>query len=175
MFPKKDLTELYAPEIFSFITFQIFWNQVETAVQASFTLVVMVVRILPKKVVTEFHAPVSFSTIVFQMFWNQVETAVHASEHTLPISCAIGVNHCTIAFHMSVTILTIRSLISPKILEIVVHIVVQTVDTAVEMNLENDLGTPVPDYVEENVSTKVVKIIQSYTGVVDKMVWRKNI
>ena len=43
------------------------------------------------------------------------------------------------------------------------------------MNLENDLGTPVPDYVEENVSTKVVKIIQSYTGVVDKMVWRKNI
>ena len=51
----------------------------------------------------------------------------------------------------------------------------QAVDTAVEMNLENDLGTPVPDYVEENVSTKVVKIIQSYTGVVDKMVWRKNI
>ena len=51
----------------------------------------------------------------------------------------------------------------------------QAVDTAVEMNLENDLGIPVPDYVEENVSTKVVKIIQSYTGVVDKMVWRKNI
>lgn len=50
----------------------------------------------------------------------------------------------------------------------------QAVDTAVEMNLENDLGIPVPDYVEENVSTKVVKIIQSYTGVVDKMVWRKN-
>ena len=49
----------------------------------------------------------------------------------------------------------------------------QAVDTAVEMNLENDLGIPVPDYVEENVSTKVVKIIQSYTGVVDKMVWRK--
>ena len=67
------------------------------------------------------------------------------------------------------------SFISPKMLEIVVHIVEQTVDTAVEMNLENDLGTPVPDYVEENVSTKVVKIIQSYTGVVDKMVWRKNI
>lgn len=51
----------------------------------------------------------------------------------------------------------------------------QAVDTAVEMNLENDIGIPVPDYVEENVSTKVVKIIQSYTGVVDKMVWRKNI
>lgn len=51
----------------------------------------------------------------------------------------------------------------------------QAVDTAVEMNLENDLGIPVPDYIEENVSTKVVKIIQSYTGVVDKMVWRKNI
>lgn len=51
----------------------------------------------------------------------------------------------------------------------------QAVDTAVEMNLENDLGIPVPDYVEENVSTKVVKIIQSYTGVVNKMVWRKNI
>lgn len=50
----------------------------------------------------------------------------------------------------------------------------QAVDTAVEMNLENDLGIPVPDYVEENVSTKVVKIIQSYTGVVDKMVWRKK-
>jgi len=50
----------------------------------------------------------------------------------------------------------------------------QAVDTAVEMTLENDLGIPVPDYVEENVSTKVVKIIQSYTGVVDKMVWRKN-
>ena len=36
-----------------------------------------------------------------------------------------------------------------------------------------DMGIPVPDYVEENVSTKVVKIIQSYVGVVDKMVWRK--
>ena len=42
-----------------------------------------------------------------------------------------------------------------------------------QMNLEGDYGIPVPDYVEENVSTKVVKIIQSYTGVVDKMVWRK--
>ena len=49
----------------------------------------------------------------------------------------------------------------------------QAVDTAVQMNLEGDHGIPVPDYVEENVSTKVVKIIQSYTGVVDKMVWRK--
>ena len=49
----------------------------------------------------------------------------------------------------------------------------QAVDTAVQMNLEGEYGIPVPDYVEENVSTKVVKIIQSYTGVVDKMVWRK--
>ena len=49
----------------------------------------------------------------------------------------------------------------------------QAVDTAVTMNANGDNGTPVPDYVEENVSTKVVKIIQSYTGVVDKMVWRK--
>lgn len=50
----------------------------------------------------------------------------------------------------------------------------QAVDTAVQMNLDDNHGIPVPDYVEENVSTKVVKIIQSYTGVVDKMVWRKN-
>ena len=50
----------------------------------------------------------------------------------------------------------------------------QAVDTAVQMNELGDLGIPVPDYVEENVSTKVVKIIQSYTGVVDKMVWRKS-
>lgn len=49
----------------------------------------------------------------------------------------------------------------------------QAVDTAVCMNENGDYGIPVPDYVEENVSTKVVKIIQSYTGVVDKMVWRK--
>lgn len=47
----------------------------------------------------------------------------------------------------------------------------QAVDTAVTMNQNGDYGIPVPDYVEENVSTKVVKIIQSYTGVVDKMVW----
>lgn len=49
----------------------------------------------------------------------------------------------------------------------------QAVDTAVEMNNARDYGIPVPNYVDENVSTKVVKIIQSYTGVVDKMVWRK--
>ncbi len=49
----------------------------------------------------------------------------------------------------------------------------QAVETAVEMNKNGDFGIPVPDYVEENVSTKVVKIIQSYTGVVNKMVWRK--
>ncbi len=50
----------------------------------------------------------------------------------------------------------------------------QAVDTAVEMNRNGDYGIPVPDYVEENVSTKVVKIIQSYVGVVNKMVWRKD-
>ena len=50
----------------------------------------------------------------------------------------------------------------------------QAVEIAVDTTESNDLGTPVPDYVEENVSTKVVKLIQSYTGVVDKMVWRKN-
>ena len=49
----------------------------------------------------------------------------------------------------------------------------QAVDTAVQMNVDGFHGIPVPDYVEENVSTKVVKLIQSYTGVVDKMVWRK--
>ena len=50
----------------------------------------------------------------------------------------------------------------------------QAVETAVKMNQNGDYGIPVPDYIEENVSTKVVKIIQSYTGVVDKMVWRKQ-
>ena len=50
----------------------------------------------------------------------------------------------------------------------------QSVDTAVEMNRAGDYGIPVPDYMEENVSSKVVKIIQSYTGVVNKMVWRKE-
>ena len=49
----------------------------------------------------------------------------------------------------------------------------QAVDTAVDMNNNGDYGIPVPVYVEENVSTKVIKIIQSYTGVVNKMVWRK--
>ena len=49
----------------------------------------------------------------------------------------------------------------------------QAVDTAVSMNENGDLGLPVPDYVEENVSDKVVKLIQSYTGIVNKMVWRK--
>lgn len=49
----------------------------------------------------------------------------------------------------------------------------QAVTTAVDMNNNGDCGIPVPNYIEENVSTKVVKIIQSYTGVVNKMVWRK--
>ena len=52
--------------------------------------------------------------------------------------------------------------------------VLQAVRTAVAMHQNGDYGLPVPDYVEENVSTKVVKIIQSYTGVVNKMVWRKE-
>ena len=51
--------------------------------------------------------------------------------------------------------------------------VLQAVDTAVLMNQNCDLGIPTPDYVDENVSSKVVKIIQSYTGIVNKMVWRK--
>lgn len=51
--------------------------------------------------------------------------------------------------------------------------VLQAVDTAVEMNRNGDYGVPVPDYTDENVSGKVVKIIQSYTDVVDRMVWRK--
>ena len=50
----------------------------------------------------------------------------------------------------------------------------QAVDVAVEMNKNRDLGIPVPDYTDENVSDKVIKIIQSYTGVVNKMVWRKD-
>lgn len=50
----------------------------------------------------------------------------------------------------------------------------QAVDTAVEMNRNGDNGVPVPDYTDENVSDKVVKIIQSYTGIVNKMVWRKD-
>ncbi len=50
----------------------------------------------------------------------------------------------------------------------------QAVTTAIDMNEAGDYGTPVANYIEENVSTKVVKIIQSYTGVVNKMVWRKD-
>ena len=49
----------------------------------------------------------------------------------------------------------------------------QAVEAAVDMNNNGDLGLAVPDYTDENVSTKVVKLIQSYTGVVNKMVWRK--
>lgn len=49
----------------------------------------------------------------------------------------------------------------------------QAVETAVAMNDNGDFGMPVPDYMDINVSTKVVKIIQSYTGIVDRMVWRK--
>ena len=51
----------------------------------------------------------------------------------------------------------------------------QSIDTAVELHKAGDYGIPVPDYIEENVSTKVVKIIQSYTDVVNKMVWRKEV
>lgn len=50
----------------------------------------------------------------------------------------------------------------------------QTVELAVELSRAGDCGIPVPDYTDTNVSTKVVKIIQSYTGIVDKMVWRKD-
>ena len=51
--------------------------------------------------------------------------------------------------------------------------ILQAVDTAIEMNRSKEYGVNVPDYTDENVSTKVVKIIQSYVGVVNKMVWRK--
>ena len=50
----------------------------------------------------------------------------------------------------------------------------QSVDLAVEMVRNGDLCVPVPDYVDENVSDKVVRIVQSYVGVVNKMVWRKG-
>lgn len=53
--------------------------------------------------------------------------------------------------------------------------VLQAVEMSVEMQKNGDLGIDVPDYTDENVSVKVIKIIQSYTGIVDKMVWRKNI
>ena len=52
--------------------------------------------------------------------------------------------------------------------------VLAAVDTAVLMNENGDLGLPVRDYTDENVSVKVVKLIQSYTGIVNKMVWRKE-
>jgi UDP-N-acetylglucosamine 2-epimerase (non-hydrolysing) len=51
--------------------------------------------------------------------------------------------------------------------------VLQAVDMAVEMQKNGDIGTDVPDYTDKNVSTKVVKIIQSYTGIVNHTVWRK--
>lgn len=54
------------------------------------------------------------------------------------------------------------------------HDLLQAVDVAVTMNNEGDHGLPVPNYIDENVSTKIVKLIQSYTGVVNKMVWRKE-
>lgn len=54
------------------------------------------------------------------------------------------------------------------------HSLLQAVDTAVRMNINRDYGIPVPNYTDENVSTKVVKLIQSYTGIVDKTVWRKE-
>ena len=53
------------------------------------------------------------------------------------------------------------------------HSLLQAVDTAVEMVKNGDNGIPVPNYTDENVSTKVVKLIQSYTGIINKMVWRK--
>ncbi len=55
------------------------------------------------------------------------------------------------------------------------HNLLQAVDLAVEMVRCGDNGIPVPDYTDENVSDKVVKIIQSYTGIVNKMVWRKSL
>ncbi|MBQ6560426.1 MAG: UDP-N-acetylglucosamine 2-epimerase (non-hydrolyzing) [Erysipelotrichaceae bacterium] len=53
--------------------------------------------------------------------------------------------------------------------------VLQSVETAIRMNRNGDLGTPVPDYTDLNVSDKVVRLIQSYTGIVNRMVWRKNV
>lgn len=52
--------------------------------------------------------------------------------------------------------------------------ILQAIDTAVLLNENKELGTPVPEYMKENVSNKVVRIIQSYTGIVDRMVWRKR-
>lgn len=67
---------------------------------------------------------------------------------------------------------TFFSLIFPTFLFIIIDGIdekspLQTVDTAVEMNQAGDHGTPVPDFIDENVSAKVVKIIQSYTGIVN--------
>lgn len=56
---------------------------------------------------------------------------------------------------------------------ITTELVLQAVNMAVELKSDNELGIDVPDYIDKNVSTKVVKIIQSYTGIVNKMVWRK--
>ena len=53
------------------------------------------------------------------------------------------------------------------------HTLLQSIDTAVQMTERGDHGLPVPNYVDECVSTKVVKLIQSYTNVVNRMVWRK--
>ena len=50
----------------------------------------------------------------------------------------------------------------------------QAIDLVVSLEAEGEHGAPVPDYADENVSSKVVKIIQSYTGIVDRMVWRKG-
>ena len=50
----------------------------------------------------------------------------------------------------------------------------QSIDLAVQMQQNGEFGTPVPDYTAENVSVKVARIIQSYTGIVDRFVWRKN-
>ena len=52
--------------------------------------------------------------------------------------------------------------------------VLQSVDVAIRMNKNKDLGVPVPDYADLNVSDKVIKLVQSYTGIVNRMVWRKN-
>lgn len=57
---------------------------------------------------------------------------------------------------------------------ITIEQVLQAVDTAVLMRQNGDVGTPVPDYTDENVSAKVVKMIQSYTGIVNRVVWRKT-
>ena len=50
----------------------------------------------------------------------------------------------------------------------------QSVDTAVQMTNNNDLGIPVPDYIDENVSTKIIKIIQGYTNIINRIIWKKQ-